>query len=190
MESQAVELVMQLYQALSDGEKAAVAKLVVTERSFKSMVTGSVGSWVDTHTTAVSAAPWVAAGATALSASGSVPIRVRPGGGPVVSAEKFAGWSGISYCRKVEGVDPTKAGAFAVVGDFLKAGDTVQEGDLVFFGFKRPHVGYGLLEVKKGYSVRLVAFEGGGERELEDVELLQYGNSVEGVLEKLKEFYL
>lgn len=168
MESQAVELVVQLYQALSEGEKAEVARVVTTERAVRVMAVGMY----------------------ATTGSASAPIKVRPGGGPAVSAEYLGGWSAVSYCRKVEGVDPTKSGAFAVVGDFLKARDWVQEGDLVFCGFKRPHVGYALLQVRKGCSARLVAFEGGGEREVQDAELLHYGDRVEGVLEKLKEFYL
>ena len=167
--SQAVEIVMQLYRALSMTEKSKV---------WEELAKDSISSWA------------VAAPAT-MPATGLASVVV----GPAVMSEKlvearFAAFSPISWCRKVDKYNPLEKGAYAIEGPWVKAKDMLHEGELIFFGFKRPHIGYALLSVEDGASVTLTSSVTGATVTLHNVVQLKQGDSVADIAEKLKEFYV
>lgn len=167
--TQAVEIVMQLYRAMSVTEKSLLMDALTKE--------------------AMSA--WAVAAPATMPATGLASVAV----GPAVVSEKlvearFAAFSPISWCRKVDKYNPLEKGAYAIEGPWVKAKDMLHEGELIFFGFKKPHIGYALLSVEDGASVTLTASVTGATVTLHNVMLLKQADSVGEIAEKLKEFYL
>lgn len=169
--SQAVEIVLQLYRAMSKEEKS-----MLMEGMAKEAVASITG--------------WSSAGPATMppTALGAVTVKPAMVSEKLVEA-RFAAFSPISWVRKVESFNPLEKGAYAIEGPWVKAKDMLHEGELIFFGFKRPHVGYALLSVEEGASVKLTASGTGAQVTLHNVMLLQHGDSVADVSEKLKEFY-
>lgn len=170
--TQAVEIVLQLYRAMSKEEKTMLMDEIAKE---------AIASLTGWSSTGAATMPPTALGAVTVN--------------PAIVSEKlvearFAAFSPISWCRKVDKYNPLEKGAYAIEGPWVKAKDMLHEGELIFFGFKKPHIGYALLSVEDGASVTLTASVTGATVTLHNVMLLKQADSVGEIAEKLKEFYL